>query len=121
LLLGKLRNAIDDAATARPRYGLREMAIQFGIGVWTGFIVLDGATYLLIMLVLMAGLSLTGANAIKTFVMISTAIVPMAIFFYKGSIDWKVGAVAGVGSILGGYLGARFVSSPGPSAMSSTC
>jgi uncharacterized membrane protein YfcA len=43
----------------------------------------------------------------------SAAIVPMAIFLYKGSIDWRVGAVAGVGSVLGGYLGARFASSPG--------
>jgi uncharacterized membrane protein YfcA len=113
LLLGKLRNAIDDAALAQPRYGLREAALLFGIGAWTGFIVLDGATYLLIMLVLMVGLPLTNANAIKTFVAIPTAIVPMAIFLYKGSIDWRVGAVAGVGSVLGGYVGARFASSPG--------
>ncbi|HSH99789.1 MAG TPA: sulfite exporter TauE/SafE family protein [Reyranella sp.] len=112
LLFGKLRQAIERAAAPELRYGRREMALLFGIGAWTGFIVLDGATYLLLSLVLVVGLSLAQANAVKAFVAVTTAIVPMAIFMYKGSINWKVGMAAGVGSVLGGYLGARFASSP---------
>jgi uncharacterized membrane protein YfcA len=113
LLFGKLRDAVDRIDTPELRYGPREMALLFGIGVWTGFIVLDGLTYLLLLLVLLVGLPLAAANAIKTFVAIPTAIVAMAVFSYKGSIDWRIGAAAGVGSVLGGYLGARFASAPG--------
>ena len=113
LLFGKLRTAIERTVAGEQRYGPREIALLFGIGVWTGFIVLDGLTYLLLTLVLVVGLPLAAANAVKTFVAVPTAIVAMAIFSYKGSIDWRIGAAAGLGSVLGGYLGARFASSPG--------
>jgi uncharacterized membrane protein YfcA len=114
LLFGKLRNAIERTeATTAARYRPREIALLFGIGAWTGFIVLDGLTYLLLTLVVVVGLPLAMANAIKTFVAIPTAVVAMVVFSYKGSIDWKVGAAAGLGALLGGYVGARFASSPG--------
>jgi len=113
LLFGKLRKAVERASAGELHYGPREIALLFGIGVWTGFIVIDGLIYLLLTLVLLVGLPLGAANAVKAFVAIPTAIVAMAIFSYKGSIDWRIGAAAGLGSLLGGYLGARFASSPG--------
>jgi uncharacterized membrane protein YfcA len=113
LLFGKLRDAVRSTEAGALRYGSREIALMFAIGVWTGFIQLDGLAYLLLTLVLVVGLPLAGANAVKTFLAIPTAIVSMVVFSFQGSIDWKIGAVAGVGSVIGGYLGARFASTPG--------
>lgn len=112
LLFSKLKQAIEQASADTHRYGWREAAIFFGIGVWLGFIVLDGATYLLLALTLAVGLSLVPANAIKSAVLVPTTLVAMLVFAYKGSVDWTIGAVMGVGSIAGAWLGARLATSP---------
>src|ERR1700677_4266076 len=51
------------------------------VGFWMGFIVLDGATYLLLVLILM--------------------------FTGHGSIRWPEGLVMSAGSVAGGFIGAR--------------
>ena len=112
LLFTKLKSAIASAAEHDPVFGLRERLMFFGIGAWIGFIVLDGATYLLLCLTLAVGLPLTNANAVKNFALVPTTLVAVVIFAAKGSIDWQVGAVMALGSIVGGLLGARLASSP---------
>ena len=112
LLFSKLKQAIEQASPDTQRYGWREAAIFFGIGVWLGFIVLDGATYMLLALTLSVGLSLVPANAIKSAVLVPTTLVAMIVFAYKGSVDWTIGGVMGVGSVAGAWLGARLATSP---------
>jgi len=56
LLFTKLKQAIESATSEPARYGVREFLLFTGIGVWLGFIVLDGATYLLLALTLAVGL-----------------------------------------------------------------
>jgi len=113
LLFSKLKKAIEQANTDTHRYGSREVAIFFAIGVWLGFIVLDGATYLLLALTLSVGLALTPANAIKSAVLVPTTLIAMLVFAYKGDIDWTIGVIMGVGSVMGAWLGARVATSPG--------
>jgi uncharacterized membrane protein YfcA len=112
LLFSKLKQAIEQASADTTRYGWREAAMFFGIGVWLGFIVLDGATYMLLALTLAVGLSLTPANAIKSAVLVPTTLVAMIVFAYKGSVDWTIGAIMGAGSVAGAYLGARLATAP---------
>jgi len=112
LLFTKLRQAIESASSDTVHYGAREFAIFAGIGVWLGFIVLDGATYMLLALTLVVGLPLVNANAIKSAALVPTTLVALAVFAFKGNIDWTLGAVMGVGSIAGGILGARLAASP---------
>ena len=83
------------------------MLLLFLVGIWTGFIVLDCATYMLLVLVLAAGLPLVGANAIKNVLLVPTTAVAMAIFAANQSIDWAVGGAMALGSVVGGLLGAR--------------
>ncbi|HEU4377104.1 MAG TPA: sulfite exporter TauE/SafE family protein [Hyphomicrobiaceae bacterium] len=71
LLFTKLKHAIEQATAKDVQYGAREFAVFVAIGVWLGFIVLDGATYMLLALTLVVGLPLVNANAIK-----SAALVP---------------------------------------------
>ncbi len=111
LLFGKLKSALERASAATIRYGWREIAILFGIGIWLGFIVLDGATFTLLTLTLVVGLDLAPANAIKSLVLTATTSVAMVIFAYLGSIDWIVGAIMGVGSMIGAHLGVRVATS----------
>jgi uncharacterized protein len=112
LLFTKLKQAMESATSETVRYGVREFLVFMGIGVWLGFIVLDGATYLLLALTLVVGLPLIPANAIKSATLVPSTIVAMIVFASKGNIDWTLGAVMGVGSIAGGIFGARLATSP---------
>ena len=113
LLFTKLKQAIETAEEHALRLGTREAVMFFGIGIWLGFIVLDGATYMLLALVIVVGLPLIKANALKNAVLIPTAIVAMAVFALKGNVDWTIGAAMAVGSIVGGLVGARWAAAAG--------
>jgi uncharacterized protein len=112
LLFTKLKQAIESATSEPARYGVREFLLFTAIGVWLGFIVLDGATYLLLALTLAVGLPFIQANAVKSAVLVPTTIVAMLVFAFKGNIDWALGAIMGAGSIAGGVLGAQWAMSP---------
>jgi uncharacterized membrane protein YfcA len=107
LLFTRLRQAIESARSRELRFGPREWLWFLLIGIWLGFIVLDGATYLLLALVLAVGSPLLGANAIKSVVLVPTSLVAVALFALKGNLDWTLGAVMAAGSIAGGMLGVR--------------
>lgn len=107
LLFTKLKQAIHNAPAREVRYGNREILIFMAIGVWLGFIVLDGATYLLLALTLAVGLSLGQSNAVKSAALIPTSIIAIAVFAAKGNLDWTLGLITGAGSIAGGLLGAK--------------
>ena len=111
LLFTKLKSAIANAEVRDARLGAREIAIFTGIGLWLGFIVLDGATYLLLALTLAVGLPLVQANAVKTFALVPTSLLALVIFAAKGHVDWEVGAVMAVTAIAGGLLGAKLTMS----------
>lgn len=113
LLFTKLKKAIEEAiASDIPRYGVREFIVFLAIGVWLGFVVLDGATYLLLALTMVVGLNLVHANAIKSAALVPVTVVAMMVFAYHGNIDWKIGAFMGVGSVVGGLLGVRLATMP---------
>jgi len=113
LLFTKLKAALENEPPAsQARFGARQAALFFAIGVWLGFIVLDGATYLLLALVLSVGLPLLQANAIKSFVLVPTAAIAIVVFAIDGAIDWTVAAAMAVGSVFGGLIGARLAASP---------
>lgn len=113
LLFTKLKHALAHAVPLEvERYGWRHALLFFGIGIWLGFIVLDGATYLLLALVLTIGLPLLTANAIKSFALVPTALVALGLFAWKGVVDWEIGAALALGAIAGGLMGARLAASP---------
>lgn len=107
LLFTKLRDALARELHGEPRVTLHGLVVLFFVGVWFGFIVLDGATYLLLVLTLMFGFDLPRANALKAFLDVATTLVPIAMFAPSGSVQWTEGVVLSAGSIAGGHLGAR--------------
>ena len=112
LLFTKLKQAIEAATSDSVVYGWREFALFAGIGIWLGFVVLDGATYMLLALTLVVGLPLVQANAIKSATLVPATLVAMVVFAYHGDVNWTLGAVMGAGSIAGGLHGARLAASP---------
>lgn len=110
LLFSKTKSALakemDMAATVTPL----ALALMFGIGVWLGLIVLDGATYLLLVLILVCCYALPEANAVKVIILVATTLVAIAMFWSKGDVWLTEGLVLAAGSIVGGYLGARLSS-----------
>jgi uncharacterized membrane protein YfcA len=80
-----------------------------GVGLWNGLIVLDSGTYLLMSLVLMGGLALQQACAVKAVkaVLIGAAtVVSLAVFIHSGQVAWGAALPLMLGSALGGWLGA---------------
>ncbi len=107
LILTKLKDLLSSVCTEVTRLDWRALTLLFFVGVWTGFIVLDCATYMLLVLVLVVGLPLVEANAIKNFLLVPTTMVAMLVFAADQSINWPIGGAMAVGSVAGGYLGAR--------------
>jgi uncharacterized membrane protein YfcA len=88
------------------------IALMFGVGIWLGLIALDGATYLLLVLILVCSYALPEANAIKVVIGVLTTLVSIAMFWSKGDMWLAEGAVLAAGSIAGGHLGAKLSSHP---------
>jgi uncharacterized membrane protein YfcA len=107
LLFTKLKEALAREHGLPPRItALGLFALGF-VGIWLGFIVLDGATYLLLVLILLFRYDLPRANALKVLLLVTTTVVPIVLFTTRGDIWWKEGLLLSAGSALGGYLGAR--------------
>lgn len=113
LLFKNIKKAIEQAQTAEVRLGVRELGLFFGCGVWLGFIVLGGATCMLLILTLVVGLDLAHANAVRAAALVPVTLVAMLVFAAHGDINWVLGGILGLGSIAGGILGARLSLSAG--------
>jgi uncharacterized protein len=112
LLFTKLKEALARDQHLPPRITAVGLFALAFVGVWLGFIVLDGATYLLLVLILLFRFDLPRANALKVLLLVTTTLVPIALFTQRGDIWWKEGLLLSAGSILGGYLGARLSARP---------
>ena len=86
--------------------------LMAGVGFWTGLIVLDAATYLLVGLVLVGGVALQQANAIKAVLIGLGSLGSLAVFARGGELDWGAALPLMLGSALGGWLGAALALGP---------
>ena len=110
LLFSKLKSALARDLHLPARVTFKSQVTVALVGFWLGFLVLDGATYLLLVLILMCHFDLPHANALKVFLAAATTLVPIALFWRAGDIWWTEGALLSIGSILGGHLGAKLSS-----------
>ncbi|WP_238286464.1 sulfite exporter TauE/SafE family protein [Caballeronia novacaledonica] len=107
LILTNLKKLLNSAAKGDARVDWKVMLLLFCVGVWTGFIVLDAGTYMLLVLVLAADFALPEANALRNVATATATAVAMAIFAGHESVDWTTGGIMALGSVAGGLLGAR--------------
>ncbi|MFO1070305.1 MAG: sulfite exporter TauE/SafE family protein [Geminicoccaceae bacterium] len=112
VVLAGLNRLLADRTDQPPRTDLVAQLVFFAVGCWLGFIVLDGATYLLLALVLLVRLPLLGANALKSALIFLSSLVTLAIFADGGSVAWGAGSILAMGSVAGGWLGASLAARP---------
>lgn len=80
------------------------------IGFYAGLIQAGSGLFMLAALVLLAKKELLEANAIKMFIILFYSVIVIAMFHYKGLIDWKAGAILAVAQAAGSYLTATYAS-----------
>ncbi len=112
MLFTKTKEALARVFAEPARVPPLAMVLMLGVGFWIGLIVLDGATYLLLILILVCWYPLAEANAIKSFIVVVTTGVAIVLFASDGEMRFAEGAVLSAGSVAGGYFGARFSSYP---------
>ena len=91
-----------DEVKAKP--SIIQLVIFFGIGFYGGFIQAGVGFFLLAGLVLGAGFDLLKANAIKVLIVLAFTIVALGVFIYNDQVDYKLGLLLGVGSMIGAWV-----------------
>lgn len=94
--------------------GALRAGIFFGIGLYGGFLQAGVGLFLVAALVLVEGLDLRRANAVKTLLVGAFTLPAAAVFAWGGRIAWGPGLALALGSALGGWLGARLALGWGP-------
>ena len=101
-----------DPESTRQNPSLPLLVMTTGIGLWTGLIVLDSGTYLLMSLVLVGGLALQQASAVKAVLIGAATVVSLAVFIHSGQVAWGAALPLMLGSALGGWLGVLLALGP---------
>lgn len=105
LLFTKVKEALSKELSGPAKVTPKALVLTFGIGFWLGLLVLDGATYLMMVLILVCSYDLPRANGLKVLLIAVTSLLPIALFARAGEILWLEGGVLALGSVVGGYLG----------------
>lgn len=81
--------------------------IFFAVGAYGGFIQAGVGFFLLAGLVLGAGYSLVGSNAIKNLIVLFFTIAALAVFILNDQVRWELGLLLASGNALGAWVAAR--------------
>lgn len=111
MLFFRLRKTLNSQQKPDLVFGPRQFLVFLAIGMWIGFIVLDGATFVLLALTGSVGMGLVAANSVKSALLLPSVLTSVLVFEYQAVIDWRIGAVLSLGSVFGGYIGARIATS----------
>ncbi|MBK7224194.1 MAG: sulfite exporter TauE/SafE family protein [Saprospiraceae bacterium] len=84
--------------------------IFLSLGFYGGFIQMGMGIFFLAVMVLVVGLPLLESNAIKVLMVTTYTAIVLAMFHYKGLIDWKIGSVIAIGQGAGGWITAQWSS-----------
>ncbi|WP_420458692.1 sulfite exporter TauE/SafE family protein [Neolewinella sp.] len=80
----------------------------FAMGVYGGFIQMGMGIFFLALMVLVAKYEIIQANVVKGIVVTIYTGIAVAIFAWRGLIDWPMGLLMAVGQTVGGYLTAKY-------------
>jgi uncharacterized membrane protein YfcA len=105
-----LNRAAIDLKTVKVDWKLQLLFVA--IGIWAGFIVLDTSTYILLSLVLVAGVSLIQANGVKIVLMGAASLLSVVFFVVDGEVNWMAALPLSIGSVVGSVFGSRLALGP---------
>jgi uncharacterized membrane protein YfcA len=98
-------------AVARIR--LRLYPVFFLLGIYGGFLQAGIGTLLISMFVLVGGYDVVRGNALKFALAMIFSTAALLAFASTGKVDWVPGLILAVGTVTGGFLGARLVIAKG--------
>jgi len=84
--------------------------LYLALGFYGGFIQMGMGVFFLIVTVLIARKNIIDSNALKSFCILLYSVAVLAIFHFKGLVNWQVGGVLAIGQVAGGYIAAEFAS-----------
>ncbi len=84
--------------------------LYFVLGIYGGVIQMGMGVFFLAILVILDGYNLIYANAIKVAVVALFTVLMVALFQYRGFIEWPIGLLMGVGQFIGGWYTAKLAS-----------
>ncbi|HRI00387.1 MAG TPA: sulfite exporter TauE/SafE family protein [Saprospiraceae bacterium] len=84
--------------------------VFFALGFYGGFIQLGMGIFFLSVMVLVVGMPLVEANAVKVLMVTTYTVIVILIFQSKSMINWNVGLTIGFGQALGGWVTAQYAS-----------
>ena len=84
--------------------------LYLALGFYGGFIQMGMGIFYLATMVLVAKYSIIEGNALKSFVVALYTIIVLAIFQWRGLVQWEVGLVLALGQTFGGWYTAKFAS-----------
>jgi hypothetical protein len=89
------------------RAGFVKILVFFALGFYGGFIHIGMGYFLLIAVVLAEGYDLVKANAVKVLIVFMYVPCSLAVFMYKGMVDYRYGVVLAAGQALGAFWAAK--------------
>lgn len=110
-LLKPLRAGREDSNARQVSPALLAIAF-FLVGAYGGF-VQAGVGFFLLAATTLAGLDLVRGNAVKVLVVLLFTVVSLGVFAWNGRVDWALGSIMGLGSLLGGQIGVRLTAVKG--------
>lgn len=84
------------------------LVLMFFLGIYAGFIQLGVGVFILTALVMGIGYDSKNANAIKVVMILAMNLVAIIIFQGSSQINWVLGLIVAIGSILGAWVAARY-------------
>ena len=76
-------------------------------GFWGGFIQIGMGFVVLPIMHRVMGLSLVSTNILKVFIIFTYTLLAIFVFAATSEVLWAIGAIAAIGNVAGGYVGAR--------------
>lgn len=100
-------NTPDNERVSAP-YKVAGLVLYFFVGVYGGFIQAGSGFFLMAPALLLHRFNLHKTNYYKVFITLIYSFAALAVFVWKGNINWSYGLVMSAGTSLGGWLTSRW-------------
>lgn len=102
----------DEKIVVKPSF--IQVIIFFVIGIYGGFIQAGIGFFLIAALVMIVGVDLVKANALKLFIVLIYTLLAFLIFVFNDQVDYKIGFTLAIGNMLGAFVASRIAVKKGP-------
>lgn len=93
---------------------LIQILIFFVIGLYGGFIQAGIGFFLIAALVMIVGVDLVKANALKLFIVLIYNLLAFVVFVINQQVNYKIGFTLAIGNMLGAFVASRIAVKKGP-------